>query len=93
MTDSTLTRDQASALLRKLATDDDFRALFEDKPALALYESGIDAEVIVRLKAACLQSIKLAPKDELLQGAAAMEGNMVTNAMAMTIPMLRIGKT
>ena len=64
MTDSALTKQQGLALLSKLASDDGYRARFEQKPAHALSELGIPAQTIVELPAACLCPRKLASKQD-----------------------------
>lgn len=62
MADSKLSREHSLALLHKLATDDDFRSRFEEKPAAALVELGVPLEIIVNLRASCLAPITLADK-------------------------------
>ncbi len=61
-TNASLSREHSLALLHKLATDDDFRNRYEQKPAAALAELGVPSETIVNLKALCLASISLAEK-------------------------------
>lgn len=61
-TDEKLSHEHSLALLHKLATDDDFRGRYEQKPAAALAELGVPLETIVNLKASCLGSTRLADK-------------------------------
>ena len=61
-TNASLSREHSLFLLHKLATDDDFRGRYEQKPAAALAELGVPLETIVNLKSACLASTKLAEK-------------------------------
>lgn len=63
MSDAALTIEQCRQLIRELATNDDFRRRYEDKPAAALVELGIPFHVVVNLKASCLSSKKLASKE------------------------------
>lgn len=90
MTDSKLTEEQAITLLKKLATDDDFRNLFENKPALALTEMGVSADVVVRLKSECLAKIKLASKEEFLTIVEKLEHSVLTTTMTMWIPQMKL---
>jgi putative modified peptide len=62
MADSKLSREHSLALLQKLATDDDYRARYEEKPAAALAELGVPHETIINLKASCLMAQPLADK-------------------------------
>lgn len=68
MSDSTLTIEQCRKLIHELATNDEFRRRYEDKPAAALVELGIPFHVVVNLKASCLSSRQLAGK-EIFQAA------------------------
>jgi putative modified peptide len=61
-TNAKLSREHSLALLHKLATDDDFRGRYEQKPAAALAEVGVPIETIVNLKASCLVPARLADK-------------------------------
>jgi putative modified peptide len=63
MSDAALTIEQCRKLIHELATNDDFRRRYEDKPAAALVELGIPFHVVVNLKASCLSSKKLAKKE------------------------------
>jgi putative modified peptide len=63
-TNASLSREHSLALLHKLATDDDFRSRYDQKPAAALAELGVPLETIVNLKASCLVPIRLADKSQ-----------------------------
>jgi putative modified peptide len=91
MTDSTLTREQALNLLRKLGTDDSFRSLFETKPAKALHDAGIPAETIVDLEAKCICPGTLQDKSVFLAAADTMDEAALKQAMGMSPPKLRLG--
>lgn len=86
MADSKLTNDQAKTLLEKLANDDAFRAQFATKPAAALRSLDIDAETIVQLPAACLQSVSLASKEDYQKLLQTSLDNTIARASEMTVP-------
>lgn len=90
MTDSTLTRDQAIALLRRLGTDDAFRTLFETKPAKALADAGVPSDTITGLKAGCLVPIKLAAKEDLLAIVDKLQDAELQATMQMFIPQMKL---
>jgi putative modified peptide len=90
MTDSTLTKEQGVALLRKLSTDDSFRNLFESKPAKALADAGIPLETIVNLSAHCLCPGKLASKEELGSVLDKLEEQTFASALKMVIPSVKL---
>lgn len=88
MADTSLTQDQARALLEKLAKDDSFRALFEIAPAKALFLHGVDAETIVHLPSKCLCPSELGPKGhygDLLESCAE---SAIKSSMQMFPPLL-----
>ena len=62
MSDARLSREQVTELMKRLASDDAFRALFESKPASALVAMGVPAQTVVELSAACLCAAPLADK-------------------------------
>lgn len=85
MSDAVLTNEQAVRLLRELASNDGFRARFEEKPAAALVEIGVPHETVINLNAACLAPLKLAKKPvfeaalkEHMQSTAHVSLSMVT---------------
>jgi putative modified peptide len=90
MTDSTLTKEQAVALLRKLGSDDSFRELFQAKPAKAMLEIGIPSDQIVDLSPLCLCPVKLTSKDEFQRIADTLDAEVVNSAMTMVIPRMKI---
>lgn len=90
MTDSTLTKEQGVALLRKLSTDDAFRSHFETRPAKALHDAGIPAETIVNLSPQCLCPVKLASKDELGRVLEKLEEETFASALKMIIPSVKL---
>jgi putative modified peptide len=90
MTDTTLSRAQALALLQRLATDDDFRARFEDKPAKALTEIGVQPADVVDLAGRCLHLRTLAPKEDFAQAVQQANDDELARVAAFHIPELRL---
>lgn len=85
-----LTAAQAEALLKRVATDDTFRALFQAAPAKALSVLGIPDDVIINLPAACLIPKTLASKatlDDLLKK---YHEVTVNAAMGMNVPWIKM---
>ncbi len=92
MTDSTLTRDQALALMRKLASDDDFRTLFEAKPAKALHTLGVAPEVILDLKASCLERARLVSKERFSEAVWTLDEVVLQQAAGMQPPQMTLAQ-
>lgn len=90
MSDSTLTEKQATELLRRLATDDAFRGLFESKPAKALVEMGVPHETVVNLNAACLCASKLADKATFQHAVDTMDAQTLTATSKMVPPKISV---
>jgi putative modified peptide len=90
MTGTTLPDDQGRALLRKLATDDDFRARFEIDPASALLELGVDAADIAALSKSCCQPRPLAEKSAFADLLEQVDSAQFNAAMAMNVPRMRL---
>jgi len=90
MSDATLTTEQAIKLLRELASNDGFRARFEEKPAAALVELGIPHETVVNLRAACLAPLKLAEKAKFSTAMKELGDSAVQYVDKMIIPNLRL---
>jgi putative modified peptide len=86
MADSSLSKEQARALLQRLAKDSAFRATFAAKPAQALHELGVDAETIVQLPAACICPRTLASADDYAKLLDAISDADVASAMQMRVP-------
>lgn len=91
MSDTLLTRDEAERLLKRVSTDDVFRALFESAPAKALLSLGITAGTIVDLPAACLIPRTLASKSALADLLKNYNEITVNAAMSMAVPWVQIG--
>ena len=89
MSDSALTIEQASRLLRELETNAAFAARYQDKPAAAMLEIGIPATTIANLPAACLARCTLDLKN-VAETMRILEKSAVTQAQSMTIPTVRL---
>jgi len=90
MADSTLTKEHGLALLHKLAHDDAFRSHFEQKPAEALLNLGVPADLICRLPGKCLCHGKLAPKEEMEAARTRLSGDQDLHMLAFFIPSPRV---
>jgi putative modified peptide len=90
MADSTLSRQHALTLLKKLATDDEFRKQFEEKPAKALVDMGVPHETVVNLPAASLAPIKLADKSKFQELHDRIASEPDAEWLCMVIPNLRL---
>jgi putative modified peptide len=82
MSNTLLPRDQGEALMRKLAGDDAFRQRFQDDPASALAEIGIDPSTV---DAGCCKPRKLAAKEVFAGLLKDMQGDEFTAAMSMHV--------
>jgi putative modified peptide len=86
MADSSLSKEQGLALLKRLAQDDGFRAHYEQKPAEALHQLGVPAEQIVRLPGRCICPGKIASKQAMEQARQRLEANLDTAALSFVVP-------
>lgn len=86
MSDATLTHAQAASLLAELATNDAFRARFQEKPAAALVELGIPHETVINLKASCLLPQRLADKDVFKRACDQLTEAEIVGVRGMIIP-------
>jgi putative modified peptide len=90
MTDSVLSKEQVSALLNKLGSDDAFRALFESKPAAALQQLGVSAETIRHLSAKCHGPCKLAEKNRFQDASKSIDDKSFLDYTTMEVPQMAI---
>lgn len=90
MSDAVLTIEQCRKLIHELATNDDFRRRYEDKPAAALAELGIPFHVVVNLKASCLAPIRLGKKEIFQEANKKLEEESISRYASMHIPSVRI---
>jgi putative modified peptide len=90
MKDAVLTEKQVAELLDRLATDDNFRTLFENKPAKALFDMGVPAETVVELNAACLCPRQLVGKDQFQDAAKRLDEAALTAYADMQVPKMSL---
>ena len=86
MADSRLSREHSLALLQKLATDDAYRARYQEKPAAALAELGVPLEIIVNLKASCLASVTLSEKSHFVSAHRDLSSATAESCLQMASP-------
>jgi putative modified peptide len=84
--DTNLKKEHGLALLTKLAQDDAFRAHYEQKPAEALLQLGVPADLICGLPARCLCPRKAAPKADMEHARKQLAGDLDTSTLALMIP-------
>ena len=89
-TNASLSHEHSLALLHKLATDDDFRSRYEQKPAAALAELGVPHETIVNLKASCLASTSLADKAHFESAHVQLAAAATDQCLTMIIPTVKM---
>jgi len=85
-----LTQAQTLELVSRLATDDAFRALFEQDNAQALISIGIDPSEVDDHLDASQSACALADKATFAAALQAMQNGQVTAAMSMNIPRVKI---
>lgn len=90
MADTSLSREHSLALLQKLATDDGYRARFEQKPAAALAELGVPHDTIVNLKASCLASNQLADKSQFAEAHSELANATAEGCVGMFVPSVKM---
>ncbi len=89
-TNAKLSREHSLFLLHKLATDDNFRSRYEQKPAAALAELGVPLETIVNLKPACLAPVNLADKGYFQAAYAQLAAASANECLAMIWPSVKM---
>lgn len=85
-----LTQAQQLDLVQRLATDDAFRAAFEQDNAQALISIGIDPSEVDDHLDASQSACALADKATFLAVLQEMQNGQFTAAMAMNVPEIRI---
>jgi putative modified peptide len=95
MSNAVLTNEQATLLLNELATNEGFRARYEQKPAAALVELGIPHETVVNLNASCLAPMRLADASAFSSALREFKDSSAQLCLSMITPQLRFnnGKT
>lgn len=89
MSDSVLTHEQATRLLRELETNSAFVQRYQDKPAAAMLEIGIPATTIANLPAACLARCTLDIKN-VAETLRMLEKSTTVAAQSMAIPTVKL---
>jgi putative modified peptide len=84
-----LPTEQGVVLIKRLATDDAFRARFEKDPATAMAEAGVDPDVCERLKRSCCEAKPLAPKEAYASLLEDIGGTAFMAAMEFQTPQIR----
>lgn len=86
---ASLPQEAGLSLLKRLASDEAFRARFEKNPQAALEEVGVPQGVIGELKSACLAPRALADKGVFEALVASAAGDPFTAAMGMVVPTIQ----
>ena len=92
MSDSVLTIEQASRLLRELESNAAFAQRYQDKPAAAMLEIGIPATTIANLPAACLARCTLNTKN-VAETLRTLEKSVTVTAQSMAIPTVKMSNS
>lgn len=87
---SPLTRAQDMALLKRLAEDDVFRALYAADPASALVSMGMEARTVAMLDRKCLRERQLATKQVFAALLTDVGSAATCVAMSMEVPTVSI---
>lgn len=86
MAKPTVSKHHMLGLLKKLASDDGFRARFEKDPKSALTEAGIPAAIVSALPAEQLQPGKLADKRVFETEHQRVTNDLAEECMCMIVP-------
>lgn len=89
MQNGKLTRDESIALLKKLSSDDAFRAEFAKDPAAALKQIGIGGD-LTALPQSSLAAAPLPPKDQFQQALSDVMESGVSDHICMIWPALKL---
>lgn len=90
MSNPRLPQEHELQLLKKLSTDDDYRARFEKDPVSALKELGIDDDTIAKLDQSVLAPCKLAAKSDIAATRANLLGKSASDQICLVVPALRV---
>lgn len=89
MSSARLPKAQELDVLNRLSTDDGYRSRFENDPASALKEAGVDEATIKQLDPASLQSGKLADKGSIAATLTKLRDANTSDHSCLIIPFLR----
>lgn len=90
MQNGKLTRDETVALLRKLSSDDAFRAVFEKDSAAALKQIGVSSSEIAALPPVETATEPLPPKEQFQQALNEVLEAGVSDHLCQIFPMLKL---
>lgn len=91
MSHATLTNEQCAKLIQELASNDEFRARYQEKPAAALVELGVPYHTVVNLDPACLVPAPLADRKTFEAAQSRLDTESMNTYLSMNIPKARIG--
>ena len=90
MNKARLQKEHELNLLKKLSTDDAYRARFEASPTEALKEIGVPDAAVASLDSQNLKPGKLAGKDDIAKAHAKLDAENLTDHACMVWPLLRV---
>lgn len=90
MSNKRLPQEQELQLLKKLSSDDDYRARFEKNPAAALKELGATDTDISAINPENLKPGKLADKATILKAQEALQHQSISDHVCMVFPLMRL---
>ncbi len=90
MSGSRLPKEQEIQLMKKLSTDDDYRARYEKNPTDALKEIGVTDDQISALEPAALQPGKLAEKADISAAHGKLVEANISEHVCLIFPLLRL---
>lgn len=90
MQNGKLTRDEAIALLRKLSSDDAFRATFEKDPATALKQIDIGDGDVSALPPSALAPAALPSKEQFKEALEQILEGGVSDHICLIFPLLKL---
>ncbi len=90
MSASRLPKEQEIQLMKKLSTDDDYRARYEKDPTAALKEIGVSDDHLSALDAAALRPGKLADKADIAAAHGKLAEANISEHVCLIFPLLRL---
>lgn len=91
MSNKRLPQEQELQLLKKLSSDDDYRARFEKDPAAALKELGVSDSDLAAIDSEALKPGTLADKATIQKAHETLQQNKISDAVCMIVPIMRVG--
>lgn len=90
MSGTRLPKEHEIKLLKKLSTDDGYRARYETSPSEALKEIGVSDQHLASLDPASLKPGKLADKADIAAACAKLAEASISDHVCLVFPMLRL---